>query len=165
MREGLQVVESPGDLPCYKCGEQPAVAFRWMNTPSGGRYKRGWCESCLPLQKVPEGESLKCYRCKNRKAVVFKWMNTPSGGRYKRGWCSRCRAKKGKRERPKRKRKKRERKRVLVCSSCGEMWPGSFDGFWLKERDGTWIHWCSGGRPGKWSTTEERSEETNLSEV
>jgi hypothetical protein len=37
----------------------------------------------------------------------------------------------------------------LVCSNCGEPWPGTYSGFWLKHNGG-WFHWCSGGRPGLW---------------
>lgn len=38
----------PGEeLTCYKCGAAQAVRYRWLKTPSGGKYKRGWCPDCL----------------------------------------------------------------------------------------------------------------------
>lgn len=39
----------------------------------------------------------------------------------------------------------------LICSNCGEEWPGSFTGFWLPYGPNCdWYHWCTGGRPGQW---------------
>ena len=39
------------DLACYRCKSARAVKYRWMRTPSGGKYKRGWCSPCLTGQE------------------------------------------------------------------------------------------------------------------
>jgi hypothetical protein len=41
----------------------------------------------------------------------------------------------------------------LVCSNCGQPWPGTFSGFW-RRTEGQWFHWCHGGRPGAWRAAE-----------
>ena len=45
--QGLQQVPEGTALKCYACCCNPAVLFKWMKTPTGGRYQRGWCQECL----------------------------------------------------------------------------------------------------------------------
>lgn len=40
--EGIEI-----EVVCYKCKQAPAVMFKFMRTPSGGTYRRGWCQACL----------------------------------------------------------------------------------------------------------------------
>ena len=46
MLEGLTPVPDGTALVCYRCKVSTATAFKWMGTPSGGVYKRGWCDAC-----------------------------------------------------------------------------------------------------------------------
>jgi len=110
-RSKLQPVPDDMDLVCYRCRVNPADEFRWMKTPNGSKYPRGWCGDCLEgngperrrpiagrkskvdvstLEPVPDGEEVTCYRCKESPAVLCKEMHTPNGSAYLRGWCEDC---------------------------------------------------------------------------
>ena len=46
-KSSLEALPDDVELDCYKCKEAPAIMFRWMKTPSGGKYRRGWCGDCI----------------------------------------------------------------------------------------------------------------------
>jgi hypothetical protein len=58
--------DGPEGLSCYRCGADNPTQFKWMKTPSGGKYKRAWCDLCLhgiPVEvrvdRNPEGVKIR----------------------------------------------------------------------------------------------------------
>jgi hypothetical protein len=52
-QDDLKPVPAGTALHCYRCklngASVPATMYKEMQTPNGGKYRRGWCDSCLNL--------------------------------------------------------------------------------------------------------------------